>query len=358
MVRVRRAFTLVELLVVIAIIGVLVGLLLPAVQAARNAARRSQSTNHLKQLSLAVINYTDTHNELPSNGIFEFGYFSRASQAGPPRPEWADGCGWIYKILPFIEQTALYENWNFQTPVSVLLEPARGGTGLATREYDPSSADYWNNISYCGPITDYAANAMVIGSGMNVHEDPSNGQPIKNPDWYNNPSGWDHYKWNRIVDGTSNTVMLGIKALPTVLYENRGPGDFMLSNGALRDGRDDPITVAGSHHMGTIRSLVPDTTDYMADPMRDGLVPYYQFIPGNDWALKAGWPNWFHNSLMIYEDGPDIEPFNAWGTPYPGAGLFALCDGSVRVVGTDVDFEPWVGALTPNGGEAVNALVD
>jgi prepilin-type N-terminal cleavage/methylation domain-containing protein len=92
----RAAFTLVELLVVIAIIGVLVALLLPAVQAAREAARRSKCANNLKQLGIAVHNYHDTFNWLPTSGGFP------GEGPSPNRK------GWIVSILPQMEQTALY----------------------------------------------------------------------------------------------------------------------------------------------------------------------------------------------------------------------------------------------------------
>ena len=93
--RFRNAgFTLVELLVVIAIIGILVALLLPAIQAAREAARRSQCINNLKQFGLAVHNYHDTHKALPPGGR---------------NPHWQT---WYHAILPYIEQQILYDRWN------------------------------------------------------------------------------------------------------------------------------------------------------------------------------------------------------------------------------------------------------
>ena len=99
---VKRAFTLVELLVVIAIIGILVSLLLPAVQAAREAARRMQCSNNLKQIGLAMHNYVDTYKSMPP-AMFA---------AVPPREpsgEDDDGFGWLVSLLPFVEQQALYD---------------------------------------------------------------------------------------------------------------------------------------------------------------------------------------------------------------------------------------------------------
>ena len=108
-----RGFTLVELLVVIAIIGILIALLLPAVQAAREAARRSQCTNNLKQLGLALHNYHDTFQQFPPAG-FDYGWARDDSNYEQDTP------GKLYKnhsslthLLPFIEQQAIYDRFNF-----------------------------------------------------------------------------------------------------------------------------------------------------------------------------------------------------------------------------------------------------
>ncbi|HWL08227.1 MAG TPA: DUF1559 domain-containing protein [Planctomicrobium sp.] len=95
----RRGFTLIELLVVIAIIAILVALLLPAVQQAREAARRTQCKNNLKQLGLAMHNYADVHNGLPPGGI-------RRNLASPRR----DDLGYFHQILPYIDQQAAYNS--------------------------------------------------------------------------------------------------------------------------------------------------------------------------------------------------------------------------------------------------------
>jgi len=97
----KRGFTLVELLVVIAIIGILVGLLLPAVQAAREAARRMQCSNNLKQFGLSLLNYETTYKRFPSG-------YTDAVQTG--NLLYDGGWSWAAAVLPFIEQTALYNN--------------------------------------------------------------------------------------------------------------------------------------------------------------------------------------------------------------------------------------------------------
>ena len=99
----RSGFTLVELLVVIAIIGVLVALLLPAVQAARESARRSQCTNNLKQIGLGFLNHESTHKFLPSSGWSPWHVGDVEMGVGRTQPG-----GWMYQILPYIEQQGLH----------------------------------------------------------------------------------------------------------------------------------------------------------------------------------------------------------------------------------------------------------
>src|SRR3954464_13953221 len=120
-----RGFTLIELLVVISIIGVLIALLLPAVQAAREATRRAQCTNNLKQLGLAIQGYIDTHSVMPL-GSFKM----------PPPPA-GDPCkggheaGAFIAILPYLEQGALYSAFNSNVHYETAPNSTVNGTGLS-----------------------------------------------------------------------------------------------------------------------------------------------------------------------------------------------------------------------------------
>ena len=117
----RRGFTLIELLVVIAIIAVLMALLLPAVQQAREAARRTQCKNNLKQFGLAVHNYHDTHNRFPSAA-----FWTDANRDGTPDSD----CGhwaWGVMIMPFLEQGNLYQQ--LRSRCSDTLAGTYGGAG-------------------------------------------------------------------------------------------------------------------------------------------------------------------------------------------------------------------------------------
>ena len=135
----RGAFTLVELLVVITIIGILIALLLPAVQSAREAARQSQCRNNLKQLALACLNHESSLGYLPSNGWGTFWEGDPDRGFGKTQPG-----GWLYNILPFLEQRAIHDlgagqDFNTKmttftlresTPLSVVDCPTRRKVGL------------------------------------------------------------------------------------------------------------------------------------------------------------------------------------------------------------------------------------
>lgn len=122
--RARRAVTLLELLVVIAIIAMLVALLLPAVQSAREAARRMSCQNNLKQLGLAVANYTETYRSLPASGLVAKPAVENGNVRFDPHPDSPTAgilFSWIVQILPFIEEQPLYDE--FDPTKSVLDQP-------------------------------------------------------------------------------------------------------------------------------------------------------------------------------------------------------------------------------------------
>jgi prepilin-type N-terminal cleavage/methylation domain-containing protein len=265
-----RGFTLVELLVVITIIGILIALLLPAVQAAREAARRLQCQNHIKQLALGCLTHENTARQFPTGG---WGYaWTGDADRGT---DWQQPGGWLYNILPFIEQQPLYDlgsgmdaatkktahKQRLATPVSYFYCPTR--RPVAT--YPWTIWHQWRNSDNVTVVgrNDYAANSG--DNHMNADYGPQDGPAsmavVSSPrffaDYNASETGVIFYgstiKMADVTDGTSNTYLLGEKyADPDYYTTGEDNGD----NEAALSGDNEDIT------RWTDVAPLPDTPGY------------------------------------------------------------------------------------------------
>jgi prepilin-type N-terminal cleavage/methylation domain-containing protein/prepilin-type processing-associated H-X9-DG protein len=261
----RRGFTLVELLVVITIIAILIALLLPAVQMAREAARRAQCGNNLKQLSMAMLQHEEKTKFLPSGGWGWFNVGDPDRGFGKEQPG-----GWVYSILPFMEQQELYDlgkdgdpnTWTalqtagaarcVQTPLSMMNCPSRRLPITYPTAYFGGSVTFYGADTVSNVTRgDYAANAgdqmygFIWGWGG-----PNSIAAAKdlttNHSWPNMGSGSlkatgisylrSEVPMSWITDGTSNTYMLGERYLNADAYTTGTEGS---DNESMYAGADD-----------------------------------------------------------------------------------------------------------------------
>ena len=207
-----RGFTLVELLVVMAIIGSLVSLLLPAVQSAREAARRIHCVNNLKQLGLAILNYESTHQVLPPGGIVDLNP-EPGINLGLFDPQGGKMFSWIVLVLPFIEEQALHDDFDFSRDVfsqprepqarqpASLLCPSDSAAGLFMQHANLTRSKVVAKGNYAAFVSPYHVDLQIEIPGALG----GNGQPLK-----------------RIRDGLSHTLMVSEVRTRRSVLDQRG----------------------------------------------------------------------------------------------------------------------------------------
>ena len=340
--RVRRshpAFTLVELLVVIAIIAVLVGLLLPAVQSAREAARRSSCQNNLKQVAFAALNHENAKHHLPTGGWGLAWTGDPDRGFGPRQPG-----GWIYSILPFIEEQALYSlgagqtgaarqaanRQRIETPIATLYCPSRRA---------PSRfpwAQSWSFVDTSTPQAvaraDYAANG---GSGYH-----QTGEPTAAP-WPSGPAGGDRNAGPPdLARGSDTAAMAHFQRLAatTTGVVHAGSAVRMVQ---LQDGASKTLLVGEKSVDPTAYPNGTDAGDNEAALM--GM--------GRDvvrWGRDAS-----GTVLPPMQDRAGQNHANAFGAAHAAGFGAAFGDGSVRTIAFEVDPAAFVAVTGRNDGQPI-----
>jgi prepilin-type N-terminal cleavage/methylation domain-containing protein len=309
----RTGFTLVELLVVIAIIGILVAMLLPAVQSAREAARRMQCSNNLKQLALALHNYETAHRTLPYAAS-----------------HWGYG-GWVKMTLPQIEQSVIADKWDntklYHT--SPNLELCRIAIPTHLCPSDQHTRSSWGGAAYEMANFNYAVN---LGNTSVYRVSPLNGVTFKGAPFHYEEavvSNVRTFSLGDLRDGTTNTLLLA---------EVRQASSALAADSTHKDLRG---LIWYGHQTGITTHEAPNTL--VPDYVQNG------WCPKPTEAAAMGMP-------CATESGQatGATPKNlAARSQHTGGVLVALGDGGVRFISNSIDLTTWRRLGSSQDGEIV-----
>jgi prepilin-type N-terminal cleavage/methylation domain-containing protein/prepilin-type processing-associated H-X9-DG protein len=318
----RRGFTLIELLVVITIIAVLIGLLLPAVQSAREAARRAHCVNNLKQLTLALLNYES------ANGSFMMGNCLQYYNDGMG---YTDAAGHLVRLCQFIEQGSIFNAFNFSIPVGYQANTTVCGTGLSVL-WCPSD-DSIVNLSFTAPALDGGPLPMTYSSYAGS---------IGTWTYQSFGSGSDLRRWG-LINGVFPRAGMPPGVNPIVIWgvsvRNTG-GVAPIKISAITDGTSN--TIAYGEHAHGLYSKTPDSI---------GNIDFYcwnWWVLGNygDTLFTSFYPMNPQNRLTTGYYADADGDFNGYSADdlvlaassfHPGGCNFAFCDGSVRFLKETID---------------------